>query len=198
MKKRFKGILIISAVFTLLPATPIFAVNGDYHDSVSHEDSINISFDGTDTGTAVPKQRAAEYSAAGFGPATMTNISSRTLSYSFFLGRIWEVNPFAGIRAMADVTTDFRNSAVASLGLGLQVMPFPEEFSPYVAGEFGLGYAREDGTNFFGFNAAGALGIMLFRSATAQMVLEGKAGFLFDDLENGFPSIYTVRIGILF
>ena len=144
------------------------------------------------------KQRAAEFSTAGFGPATLRNIESRDLAYSFFFGRIWEVNPFAGIRVIADATTDFRNSALTSLSMGLNLTPFEAEVMPYGLAEFGLGFGRESNRNLFGFNAAAGAGLMLFRSATAQMIIEGKAGFLFDDIANGFPALFTARLGIHF
>ncbi|KMQ49977.1 hypothetical protein CHISP_3123 [Chitinispirillum alkaliphilum] len=142
--------------------------------------------------------RRGEFSLFAFGPAYVENIPARTLSYNFLVGRLWEVNPFAGIRVNADFTTDFENSVIGSLNLGLKVIPFPEEISPYAAAEFGFGGGREGSNNFFGFNAAGSLGAILFRTASVQMLLEAKASILFDDIENGFPTVYTARIGILY
>ncbi|MDG5814847.1 hypothetical protein QA601_07155 [Chitinispirillales bacterium ANBcel5] len=145
-----------------------------------------------------PQTTETEFSAAGFGPASMSNITSRDLAYSFFVARFWDVNPNAAIRVSADATTDFQNSLLASLNLGLNLFPFQDEIAPYAAAEFGFGYGRESNSNLFGFNTGAGIGVILFRSASIQMLIEGKVNLLFDSFENSFPTVYTARVGILY
>ncbi len=144
------------------------------------------------------KHRAAEFTIVGFGPASLTNITSEDLAYSFYFGRIWEVNPYAGIRTMAEASTDFSNSVLAGLNLGLNFIPFYAEVSPFLAGDFGFGYARENDENIFGFNAGISAGVQLFRSSTVQMLIEGRVNALIDGWEDHYPTAYSARVGLLF
>ncbi len=144
------------------------------------------------------KRSAAEFTFAGFGPGVMDNISSEDLAYSFQFGRIWEVNPYAGIRAMAEATTDFSNSVVAGLNLGLNFIPFEAEISPFLSGDFGFGFARENTQNLFGFNAGVSAGLQLFRYSTVQMLIEGRVHTLLDEWNGDYPTVYSARLGLLY
>lgn len=144
------------------------------------------------------KRRAAEFTFGGFGPGIMENITSDDLAYSFQFGRIWEVNPYAGIRAMAEVTTDFSNSAIAGFNLGLNFIPFVAEISPFLSADFGFGYARDESQNLFGFNAGASAGLQLFRYSTVQMLIEGRVNTLLDEWNGDYPTVYSARLGLLY
>ncbi|MFP4165178.1 MAG: hypothetical protein ACLFQB_15635 [Chitinispirillaceae bacterium] len=174
-------------------------------DTVDDGDDENGQFPPPDTtppgpapGMQETKRRAAEFTFGGFGPAVMENITSEDLAYSFQFGKIWEVNPYAGIRAMAEVSSDFSNSAVAGVNLGLNFVPFESEISPFLSGDFGFGYARDDTENLFGFNAGVSAGLQLFRYSTVQMLIEGRAHTLLDEWNGDYPTVYSARIGLLY
>ncbi len=196
---------LISALFVSFLVLIPRAIHGNIHGNELFQDSTFYEESGSDTAIdttaqplSVPKTRASRYSGAGFGPALTENFATRDLSYSFFIGNFWEVNQYSAIRIIADLTTDFDNAVLASLNLGLNLAPFPEDISPFVAADFGFGGGRGNSNNIFGFNISGAFGVILFRTTDIQLLLEAKASFLFDNLKESYPTIYTTRIGIIY
>ena len=121
------------------------------------------------------------------------------LCYSFFAGRLWEVNPYAAIKANFEVTSEFRQAVMGLLDLGANFYLLNADVAPYLGGDLGFGVGHNaKGETPYGFDLGGALGIVFFRTSTVQMSIEGKANVVFDTRNNDYPNIYTVRLGVMF
>ncbi|MFP4415663.1 MAG: hypothetical protein ACLFSB_00175 [Chitinispirillaceae bacterium] len=143
------------------------------------------------------KTRAVRLTVAGFGPAGFANVGESNLSYDFFGGLLWEVNPQAAIKAIGDITTDFSNVTMITANVGANFYPIVENISPVFGAMFGFGYAF--GTSHeFGFDVGVSGGVILFRTATTQMTVEGHGIFLLSEMEDGFPTKFGGRLGIIF
>ncbi len=132
-----------------------------------------------------------------FGPAWASDVNNDDLFYSIHLGRNWEVSTNAEIRLNLDGALASKNEGnwlAATVGAGY--MFSVEDISPVAGAEFGYGYAHADGLKDpSGFVLGGYLGVRFFRSATAQMSLEGFFQTILHD-ENAMLS--GLRLGVLF
>lgn len=146
------------------------------------------------------RREAKRFTTAGFGPAGFGNIDERTPAYDLYAGRMWEVNKFAAIKALGEVTSDFDKATMGSFKMGANLYAAPTDFSPYIGGGLGLGYGMIPGDQQFGFNVGAQVGALLFRTSNAQMNLEGSAEMMLSQLDNGdgVPSVYAARLGVLF
>ena len=146
------------------------------------------------------REQAFRFYTFGLGPAMFKNLGTDKTSYSFFGGRLWEVNPYAAIKALGEVTTDFSGAIMGDASIGANMYALNYDISPYVGGDLGLGIAHGSGRNAFGFDLGGAIGAQFFRTSTAQMSIEGKIRVLFNDVNNSsnFPFFYALRLGVLF
>lgn len=146
------------------------------------------------------RKEAKRFSTAGFGPAGFGNIDERTPAYDLYVGRMWEVNKHAAIKALGEVASDFDKATLANVTMGANLYAAPTDFSPYIGGGLGLGYGAVSGDRDFGFNVGAQIGALLFRTSNAQMNLEGSAQMLLSELEDGEgqPSVYAARLGVLF
>jgi len=150
--------------------------------------------------TDLQRRRVAyNFTTVGFGPATMKNMGTNELAYSFFAGRLWEVNPYAAVKANFEVTSDLSHAVLGMLDLGANFYILNADMAPYIGGDLGFGLGRDtDGKTPYGFDLGGAVGIVLFRTSSVQMSVEGKAQVLFDTHNKSYPDIYTVRLGVMF
>lgn len=144
------------------------------------------------------RREAKKFSTAGFGPAGFGNIDEHTPAYDLYVGRLWEVNKFAAIKALGEVASDFDKATLGNVSMGANFYASPTDFSPYVGGGLGLGYGTVPGDRNFGFDVGAQIGALLFRTSNAQMNLEGSAQMMLSSLGNGDPSIYSARLGVLF
>jgi hypothetical protein len=144
------------------------------------------------------RREAKKFSTAGFGPAGFGNIDEHTPAYDLYVGRLWEVNKFAAIKALGEVASDFDRATLGNVSMGANFYASPTDFSPYVGGGLGLGYGTVPGDRNFGFDVGAQIGALLFRTSNAQMNLEGSAQMMLSSLGNGDPSIYSARLGVLF
>lgn len=144
------------------------------------------------------RKEAKRFSAAGFGPAGFGNVDERVPAYDLYAGRFWEVNRHAAIKALGEVASDFDNATLANLQLGANFYALPTDISPYVGAGMGLGYGTIPGDRSFGFNLGASVGALLFRTANAQMNLEGSAQTMLSQLDGDMPTIYSARLGVLF
>lgn len=152
-----------------------------------------------ETKTLLRRKESKKFSAAGFGPAGFGNIDERVPAYDLYVGRLWEVNPHAAIKALGEVASDFDRATLANFQLGANFYALPNDISPYIGGGLGLGYGMVPGDRAFGFNVGASVGAMLFRTSNAQMNLEGSAKMMLAELDdNGSPSVYSARLGVLF
>jgi len=151
--------------------------------------------------TALQRRRVAyNFATVGFGPASIKKMGvDNELCYSFFAGRLWEVNPYAAIKANFEVTSEFRQAVMGLLDLGANFYLLNADVAPYLGGDLGFGVGHNaKGETPYGFDLGGALGIVFFRTSTVQMSIEGKANVVFDTRNNDYPNIYTVRLGVMF
>ena len=163
---------------------------------------------GDSIGGQTPSQRtdlqrrrvAYNFMTVGFGPATMKNMGvDNELCYNFFAGRLWEVNPYAAIKANFEVTSEFKQAVMGQLELGANFYLLNADVAPYLGGNLGFGVGHNTaGETPYGFDLGGAVGIVLFRTSTVQMSVEGKANVIFDTHNNSYPTIYSARLGVMF
>lgn len=187
---------------------PAQTVKENKDDSLAKAQSSTTAGTGGDSiGGQTPSQRtdlqrrrvSYNFATFGFGPATMKNMGTNELAYSFFAGRLWEVNPYAAVKANFEVTSDFSHAVAGMLDLGSNFYILNTDVAPYIGGDLGFGLGRNaDGKTPYGFVLGGAIGIVLFRTSTVQMSVEGKAQVLFDTHNKSYPDIYTVRLGVMF
>lgn len=138
-----------------------------------------------------------DLTSVSFGPAWASDVNNDDLFYALHLGRNWEVSPNAEIRLSLDGALASKNEGSwLSATVGAGYLFSVENISPIVGAEFGYGYAHADGRDDpNGFVIGGFLGMRFFRSATAQMSLEGFFQTILHD-ENAVLS--GLRVGILF
>src|SRR5690606_35950962 len=152
-----------------------------------------------ETKTMLRRKESKKFSTAGFGPAGFGNIDEKVPAYDLYVGRVWEVNPHAAIKAIAEAASDFDRATLVDFQLGANFYALPNDISPYIGGGLGLGYAMASDDNAFGFNLGASVGAQLFRTSNAQMNLEGSVRMMLTDLDdNGPPSVYSARLGVLF
>lgn len=138
-----------------------------------------------------------DLTSVSFGPAWASDVNNDNLFYALHLGRNWEVSTNAEIRLSLDGAFASKNEGTwLSATVGAGYMFSVEDISPIAGAEFGYGYAHADGrTDPSGFVIGGFLGMRFFRTATAQMSLEGFFQTILHD-ENAMLS--GVRLGVLF
>ena len=152
-----------------------------------------------DTKTLQNRREAKRFSTAGFGPAGFGGIDERTPAYDLYVGRMWEVNKFAAIKALGEVASDFDKATLGNVTVGANLYASPTDFSPYIGGGLGLGYGAIPDERNFGFNLGAQVGALLFRTSNAQMNLEGSAQLMVSDFgDHEAPSVYAARLGVLF
>ena len=139
------------------------------------------------------------FTTIGFGPATIKKMGvDNAMCYSFFAGRLWEVNPYAAIKANFEITSEFGNAVMGLVDLGANIYLLNADVAPYFGGDLGFGVGHNAvGETPYGFSLGGAVGIVLFRTSTVQMSVEGKASVVFDTSNNSYPAIYSVRLGVM-
>lgn len=145
------------------------------------------------------RKNAKKFTMAGFGPARFVGVTDGDrLSYNVYMGRAWEVNSRAAIKANVELTSDFEDNHLADLSLGANFFALPTDYSPYVSGAFGLGTVRSFSDQEFGFTARGSIGALLFRTSTTQLNIEGAAKILLSKVDAEFPATYMLTLGVLF
>jgi hypothetical protein len=137
-----------------------------------------------------------------FGGSTMGNLNSEGIGYSFGVGHGWDINTVL-IKIIA--TGDFRKDAwMLSSGLGANYFFMTTDIAPYVTADFGAGVAKVDGGGILsgettgGFHLGAGAGIQLMRTASVNLDLGFRAGFLLHDTALGFPKSYSLRLGLYF
>lgn len=146
-------------------------------------------------------KKALNLGTVGFGPGVPGGLETDKLTYNFYGGKLWEVRAKAMVRANGELITDFHKAVYVAGNIGFgYFLPFSIlEFSPYAAGEIGMGLARKSKDNSeFGFNLGAIFGVILFRASDIQLSLEAKAQTLIADFKGGSPAGLSMRIGILF
>lgn len=138
-----------------------------------------------------------DLTSVAFGPAWASDINNDDLFYVLHIGRNWEVSTNAEIRLNFDGAFASKNEGNWLSGtIGAGWLASVEDISPVLGAEFGYGYAHADGlTDPSGFVFGGFAGVRFFRTATAQMSLEG---YFQTILKNENPVLSGIRIGILF
>ncbi len=145
------------------------------------------------------RRRAKRFGTAGLGPAALNNTGADDLSYDFYAGGVWEVNPYAAIKTIGEAVTDFNNSTIVSGRLGANFYPLNTDISPYIGGDLGLGYVFAEEDEGIGFSVGGSVGALLFRTSSTQMNVEANATAVLSEIqEDNFPYKIAGRIGILF
>jgi hypothetical protein len=179
------------------PEKPHTMAKEDSLEAVATQDTVG-GIAPSEIKTLQRRRQAKNFSAAGFGPAGFGNVDEDGPSYDIYLGRFWEVNSRAAIKALGEMASDFNENHFGSFNLGANFYAMPTDFSPYVGAGAGLAYGSQTGDNGFGFDVGASIGALLFRTATAQMNLEGNAKMLMTELNDEAPTVYSARLGVLF
>ncbi len=138
-----------------------------------------------------------DMTSVAFGPGWASDINNDNMFYVLHIGRNWEVSTNAEIRLNFDGAFASKNEGNWLSGtVGAGWLASVEDVSPVLGAEFGYGYAHADRmTDPSGFVLGGFAGVRFFRSATAQMSLEG---YFQTFLKNENPILTGIRLGILF
>lgn len=185
------------AVFVVLVATffSTLSAQDTEHQQSSTPAQVEAATDQQEP--VLEKTEAVRLAFGGFGPAGFANMGESNIAYDFFGGLLWEVNPQAAIKVEADITTDFSNATMITANLGANFYPLVQDISPVFGALFGFGYANGT-SNEFGFDVGVSGGVILFRTANTQMTIEGHGVFLLNEMEDGYPTKFGGRIGIIF
>ena len=150
----------------------------------------------------VQKQVASNRTYFGFGGASLSNLNSGAIGYSFAVGETFDLNQVA-IRILGEL--DIQGTALfSSAGVGLNYYFNTSNYAPYVSGDFGWGVAKIDGgswaagTTVFGFVFGFGAGVELFRNASINMDIGFRTAFVMNQNGNGIPTAYTLRLGLYF
>ncbi len=164
----------------------------------SDEDQTVGNIDTAQTDDLSNRIKSKKFGIFGIGPAMITVDPEDDISYHFYAGSIWDVNPWASVKAIAQVTSDFDNTLMSSGGLGANVYASNGNVSPYLGADMGFGYAYGEGESATGFSLGGSAGLLLFRTSDTQFNIEFNTVTILDKINDSFPLYYTGRIGILF
>lgn len=178
-----------------LVTTSMVLAGGTYgqNDGTMDDGGTDIEIETTQPGARQNLQQGI----IGFGPATFRSVNSGD-AYNVNGGYMIQLNPFAALKGVADATTDFDETVLASIGVGGNLYPFNRDFSPYIGADVGVGYLQEPDRDSWAFNLGTSIGAEVFRTAPTQMQLEIGARFHLEDFDDEDPLLYTARVGVLF
>ncbi|KMQ51557.1 hypothetical protein CHISP_1565 [Chitinispirillum alkaliphilum] len=138
------------------------------------------------------------FSTFGLGLGGLGNLDSDNLAITGFVGSVLEIGPTVQGKIILDLTTDFRDALFTNAKLGVNFLAPTAFASPYLGLGLGLGYARGAGENLFGVTVAGSLGLILLRTSSIQLDLEGNINAMFNTTDEGVPFAYSLRLGVLY
>jgi hypothetical protein len=162
-----------------------------------YADDQNGADEMTLTRVREPRMR---FGTAGGGAAGLSNLGTEDeLAYNFYAGGVWEVNPFAQLKALGEATGTFEEKVLLSASLGANFFPVNAAISPYLGGDVGVGYGIGETDDGVGLELGASAGLLLFRLADTQVNLEAKTQWTLTEIDSDqFPFRYIGRLGILF
>jgi hypothetical protein len=132
----------------------------------------------------------------GFGGGNGDHMNLDHALYAFNLAHHWETNVNSEIRATGHLSSSWEG-AFSSLSVGGAYLPLPTSVSPIIGGDFGYGYsAIRDRNDQSGFALGAFGGARLFRTARAQMSIEGYYRTIL--VSGARPQVYGITLGALF
>lgn len=110
----------------------------------------------------------------GLGPSSTQRMNNENMFYALTIGRHWETNDRAEIRARGHIALPNREPGQFMMGtIGSSYFLTAEDIAPYVGAEFGLGRYSGNGLEARnGFAGAAYAGLRFFRQSTAQLSVE--------------------------
>jgi hypothetical protein len=137
-----------------------------------------------------------------FGGSTLGQLNAPGVGYSLGLGYSWDLNTVA-LKLLLD--GNLSGSALfMNVGAGINYYLTSTDFSPYVSGDFGLGWSKSDGGSLIsGANSAGFVfglgaGVEFFRTASVNLDIGLHASFMTVQNGIGLPAAFTLRAGLYF
>jgi len=161
----------------------------------SKDDGVG-NIESGDTTKMLKRKEALHLGAFGFGPAWFLNLDTDPQNYNFYAGYMFEPHPHAAIKALINVTSDFKTDVVALADLGANFYVLTSAITPYVGGSLGLGFIRAERENNAGFTGSGSAGLMLFRTSNVHLNLEFMASVFLKKIYDKNPVLMIVRIGM--
>jgi hypothetical protein len=137
-----------------------------------------------------------------FGGSVLSNLNSTGLGYSFGVGHAWDAN-IALLKIYAQ--GDFNGDAwMLTGGIGGDYFFSTRDIAPYVTADFGGGAAKIDGGGVFtgqtvgGFAVGVGGGVQFLRTASVNLDLGFRAGYVLHSNSIGLPQCYSLRLGLYF
>jgi hypothetical protein len=96
------------------------------------------------------------------------------------------------------------NAFFTSLGLGANYYFTETDIAPYIGADFGGGVAKSAADGIFsgqvngGFVVGVGAGVELLRTASVNLDVGFRAGFLLNPNTYGTPQVFTLRLGLYF
>jgi hypothetical protein len=135
----------------------------------------------------------------GAGVGVLVNLGADDPAYSFYGGRLWNLNRFVSMKATLEAATDFDQSVLASALVGANVYPITTRYAPYVGAGIGVGYGRDaSDVDKFGLDINGVFGVLLLRGSPIEAKIETNANVLLREIGDDFPVTFGIRAAALF
>ncbi len=135
----------------------------------------------------------------GFGPTTATHLDTDKTGYYIVTGYAWEVIPKAAVRLKLEGALFPDKVSAFSGNIGANYYFSDASVSPYIGGDFGYGVFWSDSLGTAsGFSVGAGLGLIFFRTSSVQMDLQARVLTVFDENNEGQPSLALLRLGIYY
>lgn len=130
----------------------------------------------------------------GFGPFSSSKIGENGILYGFSYGKIWETSDVWEIRGDGLLSINGKGLLV-SAGIGPSWIPMTGNFSPFIGGQLGLGYAKGNEDSEANFSGQFNVGLKMFRLSNAQMEILGSYTTI---LSSKNLSVYGLQLRLLY
>ncbi|MDG5814037.1 hypothetical protein QA601_03030 [Chitinispirillales bacterium ANBcel5] len=184
----------IKMVFILIVC--LFASVYSSQTDSQNEDRSKIIQENNDEEEEEEPQRV--FNTVGVGPAGLGSLDSDNLAVSAYYGSMLIINPYVNGRFLLELTTDVTDAVFSNFELGVDIFLADAFLAPYFGIGLGGGFARGAEENVFGLTVSTQAGLIIFRNASLQFDLHGKLHLMLNEIDPGFPHVYSLRLGVLF
>ena len=139
----------------------------------------------------------------GIGGSSFNNLNVNGIGYSFGVAHAWDFN--SGLFKIMGEFSGLDSAFATSVGLGGEYFILPTDFAPYISGDFGFGAAKAEGgagffsgTSYGGFDVGVGAGVEIMRTASTNLDISFRAGFLLKNDGYGTPEVFSLRLGLYF
>jgi hypothetical protein len=149
----------------------------------------------------VTRVQSLQFWSLFFGVGGASNQSNPNMFYDVSIGHHWDVTTHAEIRVIGTTSIpQSGNGNYTSFELGGSWFTSVEDLSPILGATIGYGLSTVNGgggnSTTGGVSVGAHAGVRLFRTATAQLAIEGFVKELL--ISSPQPVIYGIQLGVLF